>query len=103
MGPGRASCSCGGACWRWLPAERRLCWQQLPSLPLPSTTARHACLCQCPPNTSLLLVLPCTHCSFACLFTSHVSNLIFYSPLKSYRAKADVMVHEDELAGSGDW
>ncbi|KAI7837934.1 hypothetical protein COHA_008240 [Chlorella ohadii] len=36
---------------------------------------------------------------FACLFTSHVSNLLFYSPLKSYRGKADVMIHEEELAG----
>lgn len=37
--------------------------------------------------------------SFACLFTSHVSNLLFYSPLKSYRGKSDVMIHEEELAG----
>jgi hypothetical protein len=36
---------------------------------------------------------------FACLFTSHVSNLLFYSPLKSYRGKPDVMIHEEELAG----
>ncbi|KAL4448376.1 hypothetical protein ABPG75_005595 [Micractinium tetrahymenae] len=34
---------------------------------------------------------------FACLFTSHLSNLIFYSPFKSYRGKPDVMTHEDEL------
>lgn len=25
---------------------------------------------------------------FACIYTSHVSNLIFYSPLKSYRGAA---------------
>ncbi|EFN56183.1 hypothetical protein CHLNCDRAFT_30799 [Chlorella variabilis] len=36
---------------------------------------------------------------FACLYTSHVSNLIFYSPLKSWRGKPDVMIHEDELMG----
>jgi hypothetical protein len=36
-------------------------------------------------------------CRFACLYTSHVSNLIFYSPLKSWRGKPDAMTHEMEL------
>jgi hypothetical protein len=35
---------------------------------------------------------------FACLYTSHVSNLIFYSPLKSWRGKQDMMTHEEELS-----
>ena len=34
---------------------------------------------------------------FACVYTSHVSNLLFYSPLKSYKGKSDTMIHEDEL------
>ncbi|KAK9829767.1 hypothetical protein WJX72_007769 [[Myrmecia] bisecta] len=33
---------------------------------------------------------------FACLYTSHVSNLDFYSPDKSYRARMDHMAHEEE-------
>jgi HAD superfamily 5'-nucleotidase-like hydrolase len=32
---------------------------------------------------------------FACLYTSHVSNLMFYSPLKSYRGRVDEMSHEE--------
>lgn len=32
---------------------------------------------------------------FACLYTSHVSNMMFYSPLKSYRGRVDSMSHED--------
>ncbi|KAL3150708.1 hypothetical protein ABBQ32_000495 [Trebouxia sp. C0010 RCD-2024] len=32
---------------------------------------------------------------FACLYTSHVSNLAFYSPDKSYRARMDHMAHEE--------
>ena len=31
---------------------------------------------------------------FACVYTSHVSNLMFYSPLKSYKARVDNMAHE---------
>lgn len=31
---------------------------------------------------------------FACLYTSHVGNLLAYSPLKSYRSKEDTMPHE---------
>lgn len=33
---------------------------------------------------------------FACLYTSHVSNLMFYSPLKSYKGRLDCMAHEEE-------
>lgn len=33
---------------------------------------------------------------FACLYTSHVSNMMFYSPLKSYKAQVDSMAHEEE-------
>lgn len=33
---------------------------------------------------------------FACLYTSHVSNMMFYSPLKSYRGRVDSMSHEDK-------
>lgn len=33
---------------------------------------------------------------FACLYTSHVSNLSFYSPNKSYRGRMDHMAHEEE-------
>lgn len=33
---------------------------------------------------------------FACLYTSHVSNLMFYSPLKSYKARLEVMAHEED-------
>ena len=32
---------------------------------------------------------------FACLYTSHVSNLAFYSPEKSYRGRMDYMAHDD--------
>ena len=31
---------------------------------------------------------------FACLYTSKVSNLLYYSPYKSYRTSADVMPHD---------
>ena len=34
---------------------------------------------------------------FACMYTSHVSNMMFYSPLKSYRGRVDSMSHEDIL------
>eukprot|EP00877_Chromochloris_zofingiensis_P002493 jgi/Chrzof1/12244/Cz06g26250.t1 len=34
---------------------------------------------------------------FACLYTSHVSNLAYYSPEKLYGARADYMAHEDAL------
>jgi HAD superfamily 5'-nucleotidase-like hydrolase len=33
---------------------------------------------------------------FACLYTSHVSNMMFYSPLKSYRGRVDLMAHEKD-------
>lgn len=33
---------------------------------------------------------------FACLYTSHVSNLSFYSPLKTYRARTNTMAHEEQ-------
>ncbi|KAK9813561.1 hypothetical protein WJX73_007197 [Symbiochloris irregularis] len=33
---------------------------------------------------------------FACLYTSHVSNLSFYSPDKSYRGRMDFMAHEED-------
>ena len=33
---------------------------------------------------------------FACLYTSHVGNLIFYSPRKSYRGRVDRMAHEED-------
>lgn len=33
---------------------------------------------------------------FACLYTSHVANLSFYSPDKSYRARMDAMAHDEE-------
>ena len=32
---------------------------------------------------------------FACVYTSHVSNMMFYSPLKSYKARMDSMAHEE--------
>ncbi|DBA91731.1 TPA: hypothetical protein ACH3X1_003327 [Trebouxia sp. C0004] len=35
---------------------------------------------------------------FACLYTSHVSNLAFYSPDKSYRGRMDHMAHEENPA-----
>ncbi|KIY96271.1 hypothetical protein MNEG_11691 [Monoraphidium neglectum] len=31
---------------------------------------------------------------FACLYTSHVSNLAWYSPCKAYRGRMDIMSHE---------
>ena len=34
---------------------------------------------------------------FACLFTSHIANLLYYSPLKSYRGKTDELLAEDDL------
>lgn len=34
---------------------------------------------------------------FACMYTSHVSNLMFYSPLKSYNARMDSMAHEESF------
>lgn len=46
---------------------------------------------------------------FACLYTSHVSNLAYYSPDKSYRGRMDYMAHEeydndfkDDVDGGGD-
>lgn len=33
---------------------------------------------------------------FACLYTSHVGNLIFHSPRKSYRGRVDRMAHEED-------
>jgi hypothetical protein len=33
---------------------------------------------------------------FACLYTSHVANLHFYSPDKSYPGRMDHMAHEEE-------
>lgn len=33
---------------------------------------------------------------FACLYTSHVSNMNYYSPLKSHRGRLDSMAHDDE-------
>jgi hypothetical protein len=38
---------------------------------------------------------------FACLYTSHVTNLCYYSPDKSYRTTEDFMPHE--LEGIGLW
>lgn len=34
---------------------------------------------------------------YACVYTSHVANLLFYSPNKSFKAPPDTMCHEDEL------
>lgn len=31
---------------------------------------------------------------FACIYTSHVSNLMFYSPMKNFKARMDAMVHD---------
>lgn len=31
---------------------------------------------------------------FACLYTSHVSNMILYSPYMKFRGRLDVMAHE---------
>lgn len=33
---------------------------------------------------------------FACIYTSHVNNLIFYSPFRSYRGRVDKLPHEDD-------
>jgi len=33
---------------------------------------------------------------FACVYTSHVSNLTFYSPYKTHRARYNIMSHESE-------
>eukprot|EP00198_Chlamydomonas_reinhardtii_P009220 XP_001698557.1 predicted protein [Chlamydomonas reinhardtii] len=33
---------------------------------------------------------------YACLYTSHVSNLAFFSPDKSWMGRMDVMAHEAE-------
>lgn len=33
---------------------------------------------------------------FACLYTSHVSNMMFYSPQKSWKGRLDGMAHEEE-------
>jgi 5' nucleotidase family len=35
---------------------------------------------------------------FACLYTSHVSNLTLYSPYMKFRGRADVMAHEQLAA-----
>jgi hypothetical protein len=34
---------------------------------------------------------------FACLYTSHVANMAFYSPDKAYGGRVDFMAHEDLL------
>lgn len=34
---------------------------------------------------------------FACLYTSHVSNLALVAPDKSYAGRMDYMAHEDYL------
>ena len=36
---------------------------------------------------------------FACLYTSHVSNLSYYSPETSYRGRIDLLAHEDAKDG----
>jgi hypothetical protein len=36
---------------------------------------------------------------FACTYTSHVSNLAFFSPDKSYVARMDGMAHEEWVSG----
>lgn len=33
---------------------------------------------------------------FACIYTSHVNNLLFYSPTRSYRGRVDKLPHEDD-------
>uniref|UniRef100_A0A7S1SJQ8 5'-nucleotidase n=1 Tax=Tetraselmis chuii TaxID=63592 RepID=A0A7S1SJQ8_9CHLO len=35
--------------------------------------------------------------NYACLYTSHVANLLMYSPEKRFRGKLDSMQHEEEL------
>jgi len=38
---------------------------------------------------------------YACLYTSHVANMLFYSMEKNFRAKVDLMPHEEELQSGG--
>ena len=38
---------------------------------------------------------------FACLYTSHVSNLTLYSPYMKFRGRLDVMAHE-QLGAEAD-
>ncbi|GMH44237.1 hypothetical protein BSKO_12171 [Bryopsis sp. KO-2023] len=40
---------------------------------------------------------------FACLYTSHVGNLLYYSPHKSYRGRVDCMAHEEDPALGLTW
>ena len=37
---------------------------------------------------------------YACLYSSHVANLLFYSWEKNFRARVDLMPHEEEV-GNG--
>lgn len=37
---------------------------------------------------------------FACLYTSHVSNLAYYSPDRKFRGRLDTMSHEIEAMTS---
>ncbi len=39
---------------------------------------------------------------FACVYTSHVSNLALFSPDKSYVARMDGMAHEDWVEAAQD-
>ena len=39
---------------------------------------------------------------YACLYTSHASNLLLASPLKSWKGRVDTMAHEDGGGGGGD-
>ena len=51
-------------------------------------------------NASLVLVFWRLQVErFACLYTSFVTNLCYYSPNKSYRTTEDFMPHELQ----GDW
>ena len=34
---------------------------------------------------------------YACLYTSHAANMLFYSPLKSYKGRLDSMTHEEAV------
>ena len=36
---------------------------------------------------------------YACLYTSHISNLAYYSPDKRYQGRCDVMAHEQTAWG----
>jgi hypothetical protein len=38
---------------------------------------------------------------FACIYTSHASNLLFYSPLKSHKGRLDAMAHDETGGGGG--